>query len=51
MTALEVKEVCEELDKILVELMGSFKDLSSLRNKYRETVKEVGIVWSCFAEH
>ena len=48
MTELELRQVCEELDKTLVELMGSMKDLSSLRNKYKETVKEVSTVWSLF---
>lgn len=37
------RELCEELDRSLLEVMESLKQLSSLRNKYREDVKEVGI--------
>lgn len=38
----ELKEVCEGLDQALLELMDSLKALSTLRNKYRDAVKEVG---------
>lgn len=37
-------EVCEELDRTILEFMNSLKELSSLRNKYRDVVKEVGTV-------
>lgn len=37
----DLSEVCEELDKTLLELMGYLRELSSLRNKYRDEVKEV----------
>lgn len=40
----ELKELCEELDRTLLELMDGLKGLSSLRNKYRDVVKEVGII-------
>ncbi len=34
-------EVCEDLDRTLLELMDRLKELSALRNKYRDVVKEV----------
>ena len=40
----ELGELCEELDRTLLELMDGLKALSSLRNKYRDAVKEVGII-------
>lgn len=39
-------EVCERLDDTLLGLMESLKELSSLRNRYRDVVREVGIIWS-----
>ena len=35
-------ETCEGLDETLLELMASLKELSNLRNKYSDVVKEVG---------
>lgn len=40
----EAREICEELDKTLLELMDSLKELSSIRNKYSEVVKEVSTI-------
>ena len=42
----EMQQVCERLDSTLFRLMESLKELSSLRNRYQEVVKEVGIIWS-----
>lgn len=40
----EAREVCELLDQTLLELMDCLKELSSIRNKYSQVVKEVGII-------
>ena len=44
-----MEQVCEELDRVLVELMGSLKQLADARKKYCAAVSEVGIYWNnCF---
>lgn len=40
----EAREICEQLDKVLLELMGGLRELSSVRNKYGEVVKEVSTI-------
>lgn len=40
----ELGEVYEELDRTLLEHMDALKELSSLRNKYSDVVKEVGTI-------
>ena len=40
------REVCEELDKTVLEAMSYLKQLSLLRTTYGDAVREVGIIWS-----
>lgn len=35
------REVCEELDRVLLEVMASLEELSSVRAQYNATVSEV----------
>ena len=37
----QVTEVCEELDKVLLEFMSTLQELSQLREQYAAAVKEV----------
>ena len=39
----KLSEVCEELDKVLIEVMATLDELSSLRAKYSDAVSEVRI--------
>ncbi len=39
------EQLCEELDKTLLELMGSLQQLSEARKKYGAAVSEVGSRW------
>ncbi len=34
-------KVCEELDRVLIEVMSTLDELSTLRKKYSDTVSEV----------
>lgn len=36
-----MEEVCEQLDDVLVEVMTTLRELSQLRERYSEAVKEV----------
>ena len=42
----EAREVCEKLDDTLLKLMKSLKEISALRNRYRDVVREVGFIWN-----
>ena len=42
----EGEDVREKLDKAILEVMESLKQLSSLRNKYNHAIKEVSNIWS-----
>ena len=41
--AMERENVCEELDRVLLELMSSLQELSALRMRYAATASEVGV--------
>ena len=36
-----MEEVCERLDEVLLEVMSTLRELSQLRERYSEAVKEV----------
>lgn len=36
-----MEEICKQLDSVLVEVMGALKELSQLRERYSEVVREV----------
>lgn len=36
-----MEEICKQLDNVLVEVMGALKELSQLRERYSEVVREV----------
>lgn len=38
------RELCEELDKTLLEVMAYLKQLSLLRTRYSDAVREVSII-------
>lgn len=44
---MAMREVCEELDSTLLELMDALSQLSRLRNRYGEDIKEVGVIKKC----
>lgn len=37
-----MEKVCEEMDRVLLELMSSLEELSVLRKRYGAAVSEVG---------
>lgn len=39
----EVEQVCEELDRTLLELMDSLQQLAEARKKYNAAVSEVSV--------
>ena len=41
--AMEREKVCEELDRVLLELMSSLQELSALRMRYASAASEVGV--------
>ena len=40
---MEREKVCKELDQVLLELMSSLQELSTLRMKYAAAASEVGV--------
>lgn len=41
----KLAEICEELDEVLIEVMATLDELSSLRAKYSEAISEVSSKW------
>ena len=40
---MEKEKVCEELDRVLLEMMSSLQELSTLRIRYAAAASEVGV--------
>jgi len=45
----EVQQVCEDLDRVLLELMASLQQLADRRKRYGAAVSEVSISWNSYS--